>query len=146
LEEVEPKPPPPPFAVKVVIPEPEKEEVPPEKPLDELGVLVAIKLIEPPLPTVTVYVVAEDSVSTLLAKPPPPPPDALPSEPEAPPPLPPPPTTETRYVPVTGGVNVVLEVKSRAFAKPLPAAAAAALVQVVPLDVSTLPLVPGATT
>jgi hypothetical protein len=121
----EPKPPPPPFAVKVVMPEPEKEEVPPEKPLIESGVAWARKKSEAPLPTVTVYVVAEDSVSTLLAKPPAPPPDALPNEPEAAPPLPPPPTTETRYVPVTGGVNVVLEVKSREFAKPLPAAPAA---------------------
>jgi hypothetical protein len=125
LEEVEATPPAPPFAVKVVIPEPEKEEVDPEGPLNEAAEVWARRKTEAPLPTVTVYVVAEDSVSTLLAKPPAPPPDAFPVAPEAAPPLPPPPTTETRYVPVTGGVNVVLEVKSRAFAKPLPAAPAA---------------------
>jgi hypothetical protein len=124
LEEVEPTPPAPALAVKVVIPEPEKEEVPPEEPLTSVAIGATIKS-EPPLPTVTVYVVAEDSVSTLLAKPPAPPPDAFPAAPVAAPPLPPPPTTETRYVPVTGGVNVVLVVKSREFAKALPAAPAA---------------------
>jgi hypothetical protein len=85
-----------------------------------------------------------DADKYLIAVPPPPPPPAIAVPPFGPPPPPPPPTTviltafnPAGFTQVPGDVNTVIII--------LPPAVAAVLVHAVPLEVKTLPLVPGAT-
>jgi hypothetical protein len=92
----------------------------------------------PATPAAPTVIVAEppDKVTIFIAVPPALPPSLL---------LPPPPpvTVTLHFVIPAGTDQVPEEVNTARFENP--PAGAAALVQVVPLDVSTLPLVPGAT-